>query len=190
MICAGGAGATSCMVRPPPADPAHVAFFCVSPLLSGVPFFAPPDRLLLCLRETLVVLWSARRTTPGLWLESCPGAAAGATPPLPPSTPVSPSSAARLTRSLLPTKRSEAEPPPAPPKVPDPSKPPGLAQNDNKTFKPHCFLSDLGSIRQTRITSRGWLLDGILAHSFIFISLTRGVPQGSTVGPLFVQFTC
>lgn len=58
-------------------------------------------------RVTLVVLWSVSKITSGLWWELSHGEAADAPPALPPSTPVSQSSAPGSTRFWLPTKWTE-----------------------------------------------------------------------------------
>lgn len=97
MICAGGAGATSCMVRSLVPLESHVLWDC-----SSFPSLWP-------LRAILVALWSVRRIMPGPWLASSPGEAALAPSPLRPSMPVSQSSVAGLTRSSPPTKASDLD---------------------------------------------------------------------------------
>lgn len=104
MICAGGAGATSCMVRTQTST--HP--YCLSPHRDLILYECFYSFIALwSLRGILVALWSVRRMVPGLWLVSSPGEAAVAPPPLLPSMPVSLSSVAGWTRSSPPTKPSE-----------------------------------------------------------------------------------
>lgn len=96
MVCAGAAGASSCMV----GGPSIPALLWSSWSMSDLPGF-------FVFRETLEVLWSVRRTEPGPWWVSCPGAVEPAAPPCQACTPGSPSCAPGWTRPLLPTERAQ-----------------------------------------------------------------------------------
>lgn len=92
MVCAGADGASSCNVSTPSPSPPLLPL-CPQPLPSPAACRATPG-----------ARWCVRRTAPGPWWASSPGAAAPAAPAYPLSMPVSPSSSPGSTPSWRPTE--------------------------------------------------------------------------------------